>query len=338
MIAARLKAWFLPVLDPGAYLDHLIVDEAVNTLESDASRLLERLQWQLIQRLKLMDPGSRASFLKGQGLDFANLREYVPGDDIRKIDWNVFARTLTPHVREYHDEKQMTVWLVLDLTPSMQFGHRKRKAELAVELAGLLGTCAMKAGFKVASMVFDGVHREVIQPKAHQKHLQQMFQRILVQQDESANAPFSPEASFSALFEYTQELAHLVPKNAFVFFLSDFLSSSPGWENALSDLARHSLLTCVLIQDPVERDLPEGVGLLETFDPETGGVITIDCDNPDFCNRYAQWTAEYTERLIQQISLSGHVISTDTTVSPEQTIIELFQASSSRPLPRGGHR
>ncbi len=328
--SARLTEWLLPILDPGTYLERLILEEGqrVEPLESDASGLLDRLQWQWLQRLKITDSGNRPQILKGQSLDFTNLREYVPGDDIRKIDWNVFARTLTPHIREYHDEKQMTVWIVIDLTPSMQFGHRKTKAHMAIELVGLLGILAIKTGFKVGLMVFDGENREIIRPNAHLTHLQRVMQTLLDQQKTAEKKRFTTQDYSHILQNYTQELTHVVQKSSFVFVLSDFLSESAGWESALGELARHSALTHVVVQDSLERKLPKGAGLLDVFDPETGNAVSMDCNDPALAKTYSLWATEKTEGLVRQLSLSGQAFVTDTSVLPADTIIGLFQTPS----------
>lgn len=343
----NIKEWLLPIFDPNAYVQQLMAQEGTlgTPLEADASALLERLKWQLLQRLKVMDPGNKTTRLKGQGLDFANLREYVPGDDIRKIDWNVFARTLKPHIREYHDEKQMTVWIAVDLSPSMQFGHRKLKAEMAIELAGILGTFAIDTGFKVGAMIFDGRHREIIRPKAHMTHLRRIFQVALEQQEKAERQLFTelkrknsydPREASSILLEHTRELAHLVQKSSFVFFISDFLSEAKGWESPLGKLARHSLLSNIVIQDPREINWPEGIGVVDVFDPEMADVIAMDCDDSYLAEEYALWFKQHTEQLIEKLSFSGEVYVTDTSVPPESAIIQLFQGAGSQKATSGG--
>ena len=99
------------------------------------------------------------------------MREYTPGDDIRKMDWSVFARTLTPHIREYHEEKQLTLWLVMDFTPSMRFGRAKTKIAQAIELAGLFGLLAERAGHKLGAFLITEEQPEIIPPACNLAHL-----------------------------------------------------------------------------------------------------------------------------------------------------------------------
>lgn len=262
-----LLRWLDPIMNPLACLP--LAPETPPTQNAD--NLLRRLDTLLRQKLKYAPSGEQKSWLKGQGLDFADLREYTPGDDIRKMDWSVFARTLTPHVREYHEEKQLTLWLVIDLTPSMRFGQTGTKTEKAIELAGLFCLLAERAGHKLGAYLINGAQPEIIPPNAnpaHYRHLiQRAIQRALV---EPGHQPYDPvEAS-------CQQLCHLVKKQSTIIFLSDFICASRSWETTLGQLSHKARILSLLLSDPVETALPSGVGFLTFQDPETGLRVLFD--------------------------------------------------------------
>lgn len=320
--------WLDPILNPMACLPPLETEPPAENADSILKRLEALLQHQLQYALT----GERRSIIKGQGLDFADLREYMPGDDIRKIDWNVFARTLTPHIREYHEEKQLTLWLVVDMTPSMRFGKHKSKLQHALDLAGLLGLMAHRANHKLGSFII--LHKDVriIPPQAGYGHLQRIMQTLL---DLSQLPAGVQPDSYDPLPTAFQKLAHLVQKNATLLILSDFLSLSPHWQNPLGRLSRNSKLIYLLLQDPVELQLPHGLGVISVMDPETGKTNQIDTNNRHFQTDYQAMASQALQQRIQTLKETGLVTVASTDNTPLEILLSLMQAGQSTTSLRG---
>lgn len=317
-----LARWLDPILNPLACLPPPEISEE----PPNAAVLLKRLEAMLQHRLKYALTGEKHSIVRGQGLDFADLREYVPGDDIRKIDWNVFARTLTPHVREYHEEKQLTLWLAVDGTPSMQFGRRKTKLDLGIELAGLFGLLAHQAGHKLGAFLIDGTRDRIIAPRSGYGHVQHIMQSLLDLKTEApvsvlANDPF-PVAC--------QKLSHLVQKNATVIFISDFLSATSAWHPPLGQLSRHAKMIYLLLADPVETRLPEGLGLLPVLDPETGALAELDTGSPDFRQAYEAHFQRQQKEILSLLKDTGPAVTGTTEQSPVDILLQLAQSGGPR--------
>lgn len=292
-----LLRWLEPILNPMACLPSLPTAEKME----NADALLQRLDALLRQKLKYGATGERRGVLKGQGLDFADLREYTPGDDIRKMDWSVFARTLTPHVREYHEEKQLTLWLAIDLTASMRFGRRTAKLKQAIELAGLFSLLAEKSGHKLGAYLIESNQPAIIPPGNSREHMRHLMQRLLA----SAQKPPDKLLDSQPLSKAFQQLNHVVAKQSTVILLSDFLESS-SWQAALGQLSHKARLLSLLLMDPSERDLPAHLGILTLQDPETGHLMPLDTKQVTTLRQYEQATTE----------LHGHTLGLLRTLGP----------------------
>ncbi len=273
------QEWFAPLLNPVACLPQ--GPEPSPTPET-AEAMLKRLDLLLKKQVRFALTGERKSRMKGQGLDFSGLREYTPGDDIRKMDWSVFARTLTPYVREYQEEKQLTLWVVVDLTPSMHFGQWQTKAEQAIELAGLVSLLAQNAHHKLGALMITGNENHILPPKTGQAQSQALMQTLLhtLQHTQTQEAPRTgTQSAHDPLPRACQQLSHLVKKQHTVIFLSDFLAQSSSWQAPLGELARRAQLLCLMLVDAVENTLPEGLGLMALQDPESGALVQIDSND-----------------------------------------------------------
>lgn len=311
--------WLDPLLNPMACLPQ----PAQFGEESDAQALLARLEAMLRQPLREALSGEKRSLLRGQGLDFAELREYTPGDDIRKIDWNVFARTLTPHIREYQEEKQLMLWLVVDCTASMHFGKARTKRQLATELAGLFGLMAARAGHRLGAMLIGNTGSEIISPQSGMAQVQRLADRLLAS---SLNGGYVTDPLHKAF----QQLAHLVQKHATVILLSDFLSFSQYWEVPLGQLSRCCQLLHVMIGDPVEQAIPAGVGLLPLIDPETGITAWLDTSDAKALQDYQVLTQKHQGRIRQTLEQIGIVVSANTTEPATDALKRLLGQSLHR--------
>ena len=209
--------------------------------------------------------GQYSSVFKGRGMEFAEVREYMPGDDIRAIDWNVTARYGRPFIKKFTEERELTVILLVDASGSQKFGSRaKRKSELAAEIASVLAFSAIKNNDRVGMITFTDRIEKVIRPKKGKNHILRLIREILC---------CSPQSRGTNLTLPLQYLNEIWRRKAVVFLISDFRDSS--LDSALKVTARRHDLIAVKISDPREYELPD-VGLMELEDGETGARRVID--------------------------------------------------------------
>ena len=318
------QEWLAPLLNPVACLPP--VPEAIQSRET-AEMLLKRLDLLLRKQVRFAFTGDRKSRMKGQGLDFSGLREYNPGDDIRKMDWSVFARTLTPYVREYQEEKQLTLWVVVDLTPSMHFGRWQTKAQQAIELAGLVSLLAQNANHKLGALIVSGAENHIIPPKAGQAQSQYVMQTLLAVEDAPNALGTSPTGAVSAsdpLPAACQQLGHLVKKQHTVIFLSDFLARSTAWQAPLGELARRAQLLCLMLADAVENALPEGLGLMTLQDPESGELVEVDSNDAALRAAYGDLIAVQQAVHLKTLRGMGVAAMALTGTDPMQALFSLL--------------
>ena len=209
--------------------------------------------------------GQYESAFKGRGMEFAEVRDYQPGDDIRTIDWNVSARFGRPFVKVFHEERELTVILLLDLSGSLLFGTRKKfKRELLAEVAGMLAFLAIRTNDKVGAILFSSQVEEYIPPKKGASHVWRLIKEIFTYQSQKL------DTNIDVVFTY---LNRVVRRHAIVFLISDCMDT--GFEKSLRLTAKRHELTVIKISDPTEEELPD-VGLATFRDPETGQVALIN--------------------------------------------------------------
>jgi uncharacterized protein (DUF58 family) len=234
--------------------------------------------------------GEYSSVFKGSGMEFEEVREYAPGDEIRSIDWNVTARMGKPFVKRYVEERELTVWLVVDLSASGAFGSRSQlKNEAAAEFCALLAFAAIRNNDKVGLIVFTEQVELSIAPSKGRTHVLRLIRELL------RFAPQGRGTNLSVALEYLGRVTH---KRGVVFLVSDFLTAEPLEAESgkqLRVLARRHDLIAVAIGDARERELPD-VGLIELEDAETGECVILDTSSPRFRREYAADTRERTER------------------------------------------
>ena len=196
------------------------------------------------------------------------MREYQPGDEVRRIDWNVTARMSRLFVRQYREERELSAWLLVDLSPSMRFGTRRQlKRDTAIEFAGVAGYIVTRHGDKVGLLGFPG--RDVfVPPRGGRTHALRIIHAL--EQAASDDGPVPGADLASSL----RRLGRLLRRRSLVFLVSDFLGPE-GWEPPLRELARRHDVIAVWIQDPAERELPD-VGGLFVRDPESGEELWVD--------------------------------------------------------------
>jgi len=225
--------------------------------------------------------GQYHSVFKGRGMEFAEVREYQLGDDVRIIDWNVTARTGTPHVKVFHEERELTVILMVDASSSLVFGTRdKTKSELAAELCALLAFSAVINNDRVGLIIFTDRVERTVPPKKGRQHVLRIIREVL---------HFKPGARRTDIAAALEHLSRIQKRRAVVFLLSDFMAE--GYEKAITIAGKRYDLITVPLNDPRERELTP-VGLIELEDAETGETVIVDTHDRQTREMFARMTAE----------------------------------------------
>lgn len=248
----------------------------------------------------------------GRGIEFAQVREYQPGDDIRTIDWNVTARSGVPHVKEFVEERDLTVLLAIDLSASMGFGSvDRRKVELASELAAVLAYAALQNGDRVGLLLFSGDIVKYISPRRGRIHVQALLREILVLGDRAAGV-----AKFTGAVEFIERVTI---KRAVVLFLSDFLDAD--FDRPLQRLNRKHDVIAVRISDPREERFPQR-GIVRLVDSETGTLVPVNLR----ANRVKSRAEQRDRRIAERFRRIGiDLVNVQTAVPYEQTLLRFFR-------------
>lgn len=229
--------------------------------------------------------GQYHSVFKGRGMDFDEVRLYQPGDDVRRIDWNVSARTGDVYVKRFVEERELTVFLLVDASASLGFGSlAQRKRETAAELAALLAFSAIKNNDRVGLIIFTEEVELFIPPKKGRKHVMRIISELL---------RYDPEGQGTDLGEALDFLGRITRRKSVSFILSDFIAQ--GYERALKAMSRRHDIIPVVIIDPLEEELPDiGVAYLE--DPETKKLVAVDTSSRRVRKRYRERALELKRR------------------------------------------
>ncbi len=247
--------------------------------------------------------GEYRSVFKGQGMEFAEVREYQPGDEVRSIDWNVTARMRRPFVKRYIEERELTVMLAVDLSGSGRFGTRGRfKSELASELAAVLVMSAIRNNDRVGVLLFTDRVEHVVPPRKGRRHALRLIRDML------AFEPLGRGTDVAGASDYLlKSLSH----HAIVFLISDFLQ--PALERPLKLLAQRHDLVAVTVEDPAETALPD-VGLARFIDPETREVIDVDTSDPAVRMAFAEAVdveRDARRKLFRRLAVDEIAVRTD---------------------------
>ncbi|AQV97386.1 ATPase [Cupriavidus necator] len=248
-------------------------------IQTDA--LLRRLEWTVVRRLDGLLQGDYRTLFRGFGLDLADLREYHPGDDVRHIDWNVTARLQTPHVREYQEDRDISVWFLLDLSGSIDFGSGSvRKRDLLSDFTTVMALLLTRYGNRVGAVLYGGATdaaASVVPARSGRRQLLHLLHRM------QATPAASPgDTRLRDLLERARAVAK---RRSVMFVVSDFISA-PGWQTSLGMLARRHEVVAVRLVDPLETALPD-LGLVVLQDAETGEQMFVDTHDPAFRKRFA---------------------------------------------------
>jgi uncharacterized protein (DUF58 family) len=247
--------------------------------------------------------GEYHSVFKGRGMEFSEVREYQPGDEIRTIDWNVTARLNHPFVKVYEEERELTVLLLVDLSGSQYFGSQSSlKRDIAVELSAILAFSAMKNSDKVGALLFTDRIERFIPPRKGRTHALRIVRELL------SFDPVSPNTRLTTALEY---LNRVQKKRAIVFLISDFVDV--GYEQALRIAGKRHDLVGVVLLDPRERELPP-FGLVAFHDGETGHERWVDTLDPAVRSAHAaSWASMHRSRqaVFRKSKLDAVEISID---------------------------
>jgi uncharacterized protein (DUF58 family) len=246
----------------------------------DPEALLRRLEWTVIRRLDGLLHGDYGTLFRGQGWDLADLREYQIQDDVRHIDWNVTARMQTPYVREYQEDREVTAWFLLDVSPSVDFGSSETtKRAVLTEFVAVLARLLTRRGNRVGALLFSGDIDAVLEPRSSRTHVLHLLGRLLSPADDRTGETTDLGAFFEAALR-------IVRRRSLVFVVSDFVSP-PGWAKPLRQLASRHEVLAVRLFDPLEMALPD-MGLFLVEDAETGEQVLVDTHDHAFRSRFVE--------------------------------------------------
>jgi uncharacterized protein (DUF58 family) len=247
---------------------------------STPERILQRLDWHVVRRLDGLLQGDYRSIFYGYGVDFADLREYQPEDDIRYIDWNVTARMDTPYIRQYHEDREITAWFLLDLSPSVDFGAgQNQKRAVLVDFVTATARLLTRHGNRVAAMFYGDRVEHTIPPRSGRVQVLRLVNDLLKQ-------PHLARAPFTDITPLIMSGLNGIKRRSLVFLISDFICA-PGWERALNLLNQRHEVIAVRLWDRSEMELPD-VGPIIMEDSETGEQIYVDTRDKKFRARFAQ--------------------------------------------------
>ena len=266
-------------------------------LTEGAEQLLRRLEWTVLRRLDGLLQGDYRTLLRGTGMDLADLREYQHHDDVRHIDWNVTARLQQPHVRVFTEDREMSAWFLLDLSPSMDFGSgEQRKRQLSSEFVAVLARLLTRHGNRVGAMLYGSGVDAVIPARGGRHHVLQLLHTLQIRPDAAQTGP-------TKLHELLESAARQVRRRSTVFVVSDFISEL-GWEKPLGMLAQRHEVVAVRLLDAMELQLPD-LGLIPITDVETGEQLLVDTSDKGFRQRFARIAAQRESDLRQSLTKAG---------------------------------
>lgn len=237
--------------------------------------------------------GEYQSVFKGRGMEFDEVRQYHPGDDVRSIDWNVTARTGEPHVKSYVEERELTVMLVVDVSGSGDFGTRNRfKRELAVELAAVMSFAATTNNDRVGLLLFTDRVESLVPPRKGRSHVLRMVRDLLL---------FQPEGTGTDISLALNTVHRMLKRRAIVFLVSDFLADPEAYRQAMLVTNRRHDVVAFDLSDPLEREIAN-VGVIALEDSESGQARWVDTGN-------REWRENFRDRVARLEEGKRHVLA-----------------------------
>jgi uncharacterized protein (DUF58 family) len=291
---------------------------------SAPDRLLRRLEWHVLRRLDGRLQGAYRTVFRGTGIDFTDLRSYLPEDDVRHIDWNVTARLDEPYVRQYTEDRELTAWLVLDQSASMRFGAPQHgKDSVLTELAVCLGRLFTQGGNRVGAILYDNRLQRVIPPGTGRTHVLRLADELT-----RATVP-GTDGRTTDLAAMLHLAASTARRRSLVFVISDLIGDL-DWEPALTRLSQRHEVVVLRVVDPMELDLPD-LGLILVEDAETGEQLLADTSDPLFQQRLRAEVAareEAVTAVLRRAGVTAHRIGTDQDLV--RTLIDMVSRSKRR--------
>jgi uncharacterized protein (DUF58 family) len=269
------------------------------------AQLLKQLEFKVLRKLDGFLFGDYTGLFYGPSLDLAEVREYQPGDEVRRIDWNVTARTGNLHVRQYREEREITGWLIVDLSPSMNFGTRRvLKKDEALEFAALASSIVTRKGNKIGAIGISEQGMTMVPPGSGRKQTLAILQSFI-----------TPKQTQTGSLETALEYLGSKRKRSLIWVVSDFLSNTPepSWSLPIRRLAYKHDVIAVHISDPAERELPKA-GSLRLRDPETGQEIWMDTSDPRVRKAHTKLVLERRDTMhkaFKQAQVDTLELSTD---------------------------
>jgi uncharacterized protein (DUF58 family) len=319
-------------------------------LPAEIAQAVKRIQFVTGRQVADVMAGAYLSVFKGRGMEFDEVRPYVPGDDVRAIDWNVTARTGEPHVKRFVEERELTVMLLVDVSASQDFGSgRRSKLEAAVELSALLALSAVDNGDKVGLLLFHGGADLYIPPRKGGKHALRVVREVLARGQGAAEGPAKPtwippivrrwfkrlqdatrgqprrSTSIAAALEFCRQV---LPRRAVLFLISDFLDD--GYLQVLRHANRKHDVVAALITDPREAEMPPA-GLVTLEDAESGRTRLVDTRSSQFRTELARRAADRRRELGEQLRATGmDLVTFDATGSMVEPLLAFFRERERR--------
>jgi uncharacterized protein (DUF58 family) len=253
--------------------------------------LLRRLELKVVKRLDGFLFGDYTGIFYGPSLDLAEIREYQPGDEVRRMDWNVTARSGKLHVRQYREEREITAWMVVDLSRSMTFGTRRvLKRDLALEFAGVLSSIITRHGDKIGCLGVNEAGIKFVPPRTGRAQTLNILHQL-----GNLEQNFAP-GNISHLEAALERVERTLKRRTMLFVVSDFMDADSKWAEPLGRLAQRHDVIAVHVSDPAERELPN-VGGVRFRDPESGNEVWVDTSNPKVRIAHAKMVLNRNERV-----------------------------------------
>ncbi len=255
----------------------------------NAEKILRRLDWTVVRRLDGLLHGDYRTLFHGSGLDFAELREYQLTDDVRLIDWNVTARMQTPYVRQYLEDRDITAWFLLDLSPSVDFGTVETlKRTMLIDFVAVMARLLTRNGNRVGGILYGGKVDGLIPALSGRNHVLRLMDSVI-------NHPRLKNMSTTDLGPLLETSLRVMKRRSVVFIISDFISA-PGWEKSLGVMARRHDVLAVRLYDPREVQLPD-LGVIVMEDSESGQQMFVDTHDQRFRKRFIEAAARRKQQI-----------------------------------------
>ncbi len=308
---------FLSLLRP--FPDEDVLEDEEHQTPAEIVQRVKRIELRVRGKVTGLLQGAFHSSFKGRGIEFAEVREYVPGDDVRTIDWNVTARMNAPYVKEYIEERNIDVHLVIDVSGSFAFGSGREKGAAAREIAASLMFCAMRNNDRVGIILFTDKVLTYLPPRGGRKHVLKCVRELVTHRARGAGTDVKGALGF---------LAKVAKKRGIVFVISDF-PEPKGIERPLRILGSRHDLVAVRVRDPREVELPDA-GLVELEDAETGEHVLVDTGDPEIREAFSRLADEEGRGLASVIARSNGELVEVSTEEPFEEPLRRFFARRER--------